>query len=97
MNTTYNITVSSKLPVTVWYNGHGVVPSRTIAYRTVSKIQTQECSRYGVIMYGKKHVPVKSTRANPTGQWSQWEAVQMVDPMSALLASKHLTEVMETA
>lgn len=84
MNTTYNITVSNKSPVTVWYNGHGVVPSRTIAYRTVKIKRTEEKSRYGWINYANTRVPVKSTRQNARGVWSQWEAIKLIDPFAHL-------------
>lgn len=84
MNTecTYNITVSSKVPVTVWYNGTGVVPSRTIAYRTVKIKTTTETAQYGVIRYCSRSVPVKSTRIDACHPWGQWEVVKMIDPFA---------------
>ncbi len=86
---TYNITVSTKSPVTVWYNGHGVVPTRTIAYRQVKISRSDEVVRYGKITYGGKRIAVKSTRTDACGHWSQWEAVKLIDPFTYMLTAKN--------
>lgn len=78
----YNITVSCKVPVTIYYNGRGVVPVRTIAYRQVKRIRNTDTISYGVISYADQRIAVKRTRTNGTAPWSQWEVIKMIDPMA---------------
>lgn len=78
----YSITVCCKVPITIYYNGRGVVPVRTIAYRQVKRIRITENVSFGMINYADQRIAVKRTRADSCSPWSQWEVVKMIDPMA---------------
>jgi len=92
MNTQqYTVTTSTKHPVTIWYNGHGVVPNRQIIYRTPTLSISMPGREYGVITYNKRRVVVIRNRES-TGRWSQWEALTLVDPF-AFTVPMHYAEI----
>lgn len=76
----YNVTVSTRVPVTIWYNGANLPPVRQIAYRTPKVKQSFETMELGVIMFQKQRVPVKRTRESTCHEWSEWEARKLIDP-----------------
>ena len=91
MNTQqYTVTTSTKHPVTIWYNGHGVVPNRQIIYRNPTLSISMPGREYGVITYNKRRVVV--VRKVENGRWSQWEALTLVDPF-AFTVPMHYAEI----
>lgn len=66
--------VQTAPPITVWYNGHGVVPIRQIVYRHVSAIRGLPHATIGKIQYKTRTIYV-TRRALPTGDYTRWESI----------------------
>ena len=80
----YKVTISSKVPVTVWYDGRNCPPIRQVVYRVPTVKQTHETLQLGYITFNKQRVTVKRKRGNVCDNWGMWEATPMVVPTPLL-------------
>jgi hypothetical protein len=86
---TYNVTVSTKAPVTIWYNGRGIVPTRQIIYRTIQRLQIHGTLCAGIVTYHHKHIIVKATHYDVNRGFEGWEAAKLIDPFAYTRVAKN--------
>lgn len=80
----YTIKQASRKPITIWYDAHGVTPSRTIRYCKVYKIAGFDPCKVGKV---KIAGCVFYVRANRFGNW---ELIAPIDPVTySLLKLAH--------
>lgn len=79
----YTVKHTSRQPITIWYDAHGVTPSRTIRYCKVYAIKGCNPAKVGKVKIAGCWLFV---RANHLGEWS---LIAPIDPIAYFLMRSH--------